>query len=365
MRVRFVSARAVFGNPRAYVLLQRAHVSNTRSEFSNTFGFPTCQTAACPCLYCVCTTATMYALVDFRPGQFPFALVNHDNYHAACLSAEIRVVMTDALKAIIAPLLVYDKRTTANSANGRRLVRDVPGTPLRANDRLEPSEALSDVAHFEVVEAGTTMIFWRRSAETRTRHRNPLMDPLIGVTLRIMVVDTLHAFNLGPLKEYCKHLTWELIAADAWRVGGNRTREEVIAMTCMRVHHDLTLWYKARRASHPHEKMTEIQAFTPKMLGSIGKRALGLKAAETKYYFLFLRSVLLGTQGARLPRSDLWIVGYDALSQILDTFSREKMLLPASVVQDRWVGENQFVCWCVCVFVCVFVCASVCACTCV
>ena len=60
--------------------------------------------------------------------------------------------------------------------------------------------------------------FWRPASETRCKHRNPLFDPMIGVTICCLIIDTLHALNLGMLHFFATNLVWELILVDIYQV---------------------------------------------------------------------------------------------------------------------------------------------------
>ena len=47
------------------------------------------------------------------------------------------------------------------------------------------------------------LTFWRK-VQTHVKHKNPLFDEALGVTPDILVVDSLHALNLGTLKRFAQ-----------------------------------------------------------------------------------------------------------------------------------------------------------------
>ena len=90
---------------------------------------------------------------------------------------------------------------------------DIPELRLFKHDRVEPSVHVPDVSKLEeIVDAATfptdglRVTFWRRDAESRTKHRNPIFDPSIGIVLDIVIPGELHMLNLGPLKVFCFQL---------------------------------------------------------------------------------------------------------------------------------------------------------------
>ena len=62
---------------------------------------------------------------------------------------------------------------------------------------LEPHKGFPDVALFEQLAFPTWVLFWRRQNETMIRHRNPMLDPDIGIEPNLFAVDIMHALYLG------------------------------------------------------------------------------------------------------------------------------------------------------------------------
>ena len=179
-------------------------------------------------------------------------------------------------------------------SRGRALKVAVPELSLEAGDRLEPSAALADIADFEAMELPATVVFWRPSRETTTRHRNPLFGPSTGITVKSLCVDTLHCLYLGVFQVHCAAVAWELIEADAWATHreGHTTAPERLQASCIRMQADLHRWCLARKKSHPGDSLTEVQEVTPKMLGTKTEPKLSLKGGETKTFLLFTHDFL-------------------------------------------------------------------------
>ena len=90
------------------------------------------------------------------------------------------------------------------------------------NDRLEPNQPLHDVGKFEDLRPNPTVkvLFWRMSKETRTRHRNPLFDPALGITHRLFNDDKLHYVYLGVCGFFVQTALWLLLTANVFNVKG-------------------------------------------------------------------------------------------------------------------------------------------------
>ena len=255
-----------------------------RSEYCNTLGFPTWSSTQHPCILCDCRRENMQVMDGLMPQSFPHTLRGYAHLDRACSAAEVPITLTDDLKRKIAPRLKFDKRRQRPGAQGRALAQAIPGTPLLAGDRLEPSSTMPDIGAFEDTSTGLEVTFWRPNAESIAHHRNPIFDEVLGITQDRLVVDILHSFHLGPLQSFCTHAMWELFLCDAWAVGEGRTLDEVVQLSCQAIMRELAKWYSERRRTHPWDNMTEIQTVTPSMFGTRNRRKLALKAGETKYF---------------------------------------------------------------------------------
>ena len=96
-----------------------------------------------------------------------------------------------------------------------------------------------------------------------------------------LLVDSLHAFNLGILKTWVALATWRLILADVFGVGAGKTKHELVQGSVSMLAKRLAKWYESRRRLHPLERLSEMQALTLPMLVSEEDPGLKAKAAET------------------------------------------------------------------------------------
>ena len=80
---------------------------------------------------------------------------------------------------------------------GRALDADIPALGLKKHDRLEPWTGLQDIGdEFDQLQptGGTSLVrvcFWRRSEETATRHRSPLLDTVLHTSVNSLTIDIL------------------------------------------------------------------------------------------------------------------------------------------------------------------------------
>ena len=99
------------------------------------------------------------------------------------------------------------RQTSEWRAHGRALTESIPALNLERGDRLEASARLPNTARFNDMRPDVgervRISFWRRSRETRVRHRNPLLgEPLCLSPHRCLGVDWQHAKSLGTCQYY-------------------------------------------------------------------------------------------------------------------------------------------------------------------
>ena len=246
------------------------------AEFANTCGFPPWPSELFPCFLCKATRYSWHTVANLSPPDSPFPECAMVDYERACAACEHRVVLDKATHTLIKSLLRYDKRK--DGSRGRCLVADVSSLSLRKGDRLQPSENLLDVGQFEQLQAPCHAIFWRRSAETRARQRNPLFHEGVGITLASFAIDTLHTLYLGPALDYCCHCLWLLILYDVFGTGAKGDERKVLS--ALRVRARLWEWYAQQRRDKPHESRTQVEDFTAAMLGTESKPSLGTNGME-------------------------------------------------------------------------------------
>lgn len=267
------------------------HIKGDWSEYANTWGFTSWASADRPCLFCTAPKNDMYQVTNLSPVSFPFHENEDCEYWAACDRSEVVVHVTEALHKAIALCLRYDKRK--NGSHGRALVRDIEGTPLRAHDRLEPSEVLPDVGQFESLRSfPARLVFWRPSKQTLVLHRNPLWDVRLGITpVRTLTVDALHTFNLGVMQSFCKVAAWKLLDGTQWGEVSASSEERIrVAVQCMRA--DLQVFYQKHKRACPGEQLTQANDLTVKMLGTRSRPQIKLSGAETYGFLLYVVDAL-------------------------------------------------------------------------
>ena len=67
---------------------------------------------------------------------------------------------------------------------------------LRKGDRLEPKADLWDTSDFDTKPLPFTCVLWRPGNESLDKHRCPLMDEAIGITIQTLMIDVLHTLYL-------------------------------------------------------------------------------------------------------------------------------------------------------------------------
>ena len=330
---------------RRYVV---CHIKGDWAEFAGTLGFPAWNDALRPCFKCNASADELHDYAEVSALSLPWRLTRQADYLAACARAERRVVVSSVAErdALLAALF-YDKRS--DGASGRCLRAAIPAFGLEAGDRLEPSDGLPDVSALDTAaDFPLQLVFWRRSEETASRHRNPIFDGPAGVTVELLSVDTLHTLNLGVMKHYFKHLFWELVAVDAW--GTLLAREdERVALSVLQLRARLVDWYRERARANPEENVTRLGDLTVKMLGRRDAPSLKTKAAETWGLVLFSQT-LLAEHGGSLPARARWAAAGEALIAYMAICKGSPRNLPPGALQARgrrwwWRFSSCCCCW--------------------
>eukprot|EP00974_Lingulodinium_polyedra_P129989 11212131-Lingulodinium_polyedra.AAC.1 len=240
------------------------------AEYVNTFGLPSWSDLWHPCFCCTATRDQLYEIGSTSAVCGPFPEVSHEAYAQACDNCERWVVILDRrTRSVLQGLLSYDKRR--NGSHGRALVEDYAPLGLLRGDRLEPCPALWDVAGFEQLTLPATVLFWRRANVTLATHRNPLLDPALGITVKTMHLDVLHALDLGVFKSFCIHCLWELVLKDAWSTGETNA-DMLLQLSVSRCRSDLLAWYASEERERPEIRLQKLTTLTVKMLGTNTKR---------------------------------------------------------------------------------------------
>ena len=247
-------------------------------EFAVTLGLPPWKDAMRPCFDCSGFGSDMFETAGIRLDEIRWSINEDEDYYVACSRCENLVELRSVADIeSVERYLRYDTRQAGSK--GRSLTRDVRvnGVQLREGDRLEPSDSLADVGALrEIATFPTTIVFWRPSAETLTRHRNPLFDREIGITpKRTLTVDVLHSFFLGVLNTWATKSIWKLILCGAY--GNLGTASENLHAAILVLRDALMRWYK----DLTEEDLTRVADLTVKMVGKKDDQKLKTKGAET------------------------------------------------------------------------------------
>jgi hypothetical protein len=308
------------------------HSKGDWSEYAHTYGFLPWSHKLHPCLFCWCDRSTLYKVEGLSPFETPHRLVQQHEYDAACSACEVWAIITSmAGLMVILGALRFDKRKTGG---GRILECDLPEFGLLANDRLEPHPGLWDVGAFDArIKLPARVLFWRSSRNTITKHRCPLFSSTLGITIMSLVIDILHALNLGVYQQYCADMLWAIVRADCFRVGPTKAMDERLQLSAMRIRSALFSWYTSQATSHPDDHIHELQDFTAEMMGTSTKQKLRLKAAETKS-FLFFTVDLAKRFESQLPQGPLLVSAGTCLTTIQRAFDENGEKMRPASVQD-------------------------------
>ena len=212
-----------------------------------------------------------------------------EDFETACSNAEIELLVlkqTD-LDAIIDALESRHNDKSADAAAGRVLTNNLLSLKLRKGDRLEPSNAMRDVWSLEegatISEEGITFVFWRSSAQTLVRVRNPLFSRRSFVIPSSIAADELHCLHLGVFADYVNTVFWACIDEDVFHVKSpTMQRQTCVAAAAEHLKSKLWEWYKQQAKSNPKKPVYKIMDLDPLTIqDKKGRRRLDAKAAQT------------------------------------------------------------------------------------
>ena len=261
------------------------------SEFAVTLGFKNWASVEYPCMYCHCSQENRYDYSKLSAlCEDQWQEVTQDDIEQACRVCEIRVTLrTKADHTLVRSALRFDKRK--KGWQGRVVTKPLETLGLAPGDRLEPCKELPDVALFDRLDSfPVDVLFWRVPQETRVRHRNPLMWPETGITMDALAIDLLHTLHLGVLLTFSSNVVWALLLANIFSVPGGA--DEILQFGVLQLKSRLADWYTIWDNSHPDQKASRVTNFTVKMLGDRSSPKLGLRAAETYFFFFFILDLL-------------------------------------------------------------------------
>ena len=179
------------------------------------------------------------------------------------------------------------------ATGGRCVQENVDELILQKGDRLEPTPEFPTPLSFDDSRPRGAerlrLTFWRRSAETSVRHRNPIFEPDTYVDPERVAADSLHSLSLGLFLYWINACLWAIVDSDLFRIGGS-TQGGVILGTLGRIRAALENWCK--RECKAGRERTVPGNFTEGMMNSRGAPAK-LQGAESNSVLVFLTTVFL------------------------------------------------------------------------
>jgi hypothetical protein len=247
------------------------HIKCDWAEFASTFGLASWASLLHPCLCCDTDQDTMHAHDDVSLDNSPWMERTPETYDRDCTACEIWVDIPDvATHTMITNVLQYSRNKTGGLGLCAKERLVTPSFTIEKNDRIEPHRSMNDHTKFFLFQHfPVKVLFWRRSLETAYRHRNPLLDASIGITIDLFSIDTLHTWNLGPLQRYCMKCAWTLLDFNVWDIQGASADRH--GMGVLRLRNDLFHYYKSLPQEH-REKITELENLTDKCWGRAASR---------------------------------------------------------------------------------------------
>ena len=312
------------------------------SEHGTTGGFPSWQDGLRPCYDCNAFRGNWWTVQGCSRLALPWRCNGDDDYEEACRRCEIDVVLDSRLRDVVWSHLRFDRRS--DGPHGLALTDNIPGLPLRVDDRLEPSMTLPNVADLEgvLIPVGTTILvtFWRPSSETLTRHRNPFFHASIGTQPnRVLATDKLHALNLGVFMIWCRKVVWTLILERCYAVAA--TQEEQIIVSLLAMRRFLLQWYDKRKHSRPDEGLTHVHDWTPKMVGTAADPKMKVKAAECWGVLFFFVDELQRFGNRAGPHWATLLEAGQCLVMMQDQFDNSPTIMPDSAIDAAFAHYSR------------------------
>ena len=160
------------------------------------------------------------------------------DYDASCTRCEKHVTLaTQKDRRTLLRALRWRKSSKQQPIAGRVVVEDVRvcGVELCIGDRVEPSEALVDVAKLDSAPLPLHITLWRTHKDRLksldpVAHRCPIFDARIGTSPRAnLAVDELHCLYFGPIMRYISAVLWRVALSNRWRFQG--TLDQIVDLS--------------------------------------------------------------------------------------------------------------------------------------
>ena len=273
------------------------------AEVAASYGYWTWSSHSHPCFLCWARNDTFLKFDGLGPLRFPLPLKTFLEYQEACRKCEIVITLSEPQLRAVKACVIFPKKKQGQ-VTGCVLSQDISGTPLRKNDRLEPSRYLSDVFQLKHCEPGCTLLFWRSSCEGLTHHRCPLWDSDILLTPDALQIDWLHALSLGVFQDFCGHFIQHMFSANVWCMP--TTGDAAQKMATPIIEEDLFAWYKEeRRLKQLH---TAVQRLDYTFFGTKKKPKCALHGSETNGFLCYLVSFAdRKNLSSTLPNGESWV----------------------------------------------------------
>ena len=254
-------------------------------ELCTSLGFASTATIRHPCACCLCNRETWDDMTGLSALGHEWGEHTVQVHHEAASSCEIECVLTRAAYSTVRACLEDDVRPKGN--RGRCLIKGLPALGLSKGDRLERSPALPDTTAFDTLRpaAGSSVevTFWRRSCETRIRHRCPLFSEATGLSPhKSLAIDWLHCLSLGLFLYYINAFVHAMIDSCAFGARGTFAERRLHVLRMMRAR--MATWRSAEEKSG--RARTLPGHFTEGMLGEKGQ-ASSLQGAESNAVLTF------------------------------------------------------------------------------
>eukprot|EP00971_Amphidinium_carterae_P352697 6492706-Amphidinium_carterae.2 len=297
------------------------------AEVSHTLGVCSWADLTDPCFLCSLPHAQLYSNIGDRLWHVP--LKSGATYHRACsLCEHCFEAGLETHADTIEPLLHTDLRK--DGARGRALRDGVPALGLKAGDRVEPTSRMMDYATWEENGCKAPVTFWRRTAETATRHRCPIFE-CSGVSINTsMTVDVMHTLCLGIYQDYACRAVWVILHNNCFEVEFAQVALSARWETNVGLlQKALNGWYKHMARNHPDTIVTRLHECSLDTFGgSPSTPKLRAKAHQTLTLLRFLDYKLSDWQG-KLPQGASWFSTAHHLLSMWNTMERGGVILDA------------------------------------
>ena len=263
-------------------------------------------------------------------------------YEEACGRCEVQLEgLNNAQQAFLQESLQHDLRK--DGVRGMVLSQNVRALGLRMNDRLEPSPSMPAVSTFFGADPPGRVVFWRRSSETSTLRRNPLLSASLGTDLQTMVaLDMMHTLCLGIFQDVVSHCMWALLEdlpVEGAR-GRNAANRHHLNMNYLRTEYQQ--WLRQVRVQQPGLTMTPVGDFALELLGRQDAPSLRCKAHESLTLLRWL-AVAVPRWAGTIRQGAGWADATQALVRMWNLITDAPMVIPDDTQENRrlaWEGVD-------------------------